>query len=85
MDTQKIIGNLERFKEDTEWLNKNYDRLKTRYPEEYVAVFNNRIVDHDRDLSRLMGRLEVRYPEKHGHIAIEFVTKKKVELILVVE
>ena len=47
-----------------------------------MASFNNKVVGHDKDLSNLMEKLRAKYREDAGHIAVEFVTPRKVELIL---
>jgi len=82
MDTQALAQELEGFERDMGWLHKHYDTLKGKYPNEYVAVLDETIVDHHRDLRRLMGRIEAKYPEEHDRIAIKFVSPEKIELIL---
>ena len=82
MTRERPKQKIERFTEDTKWVWKRYDDLKKQYPDEWVAVFKEKVVDHDSDLRRLMGRLDVKYPEDKGHIAVEFVTPKKIEMIL---
>lgn len=73
---------LEEFQKDTDWLDKNYDELKKNYPEEYVAVYKEKVVDHDSDLDKLLARLEKKYPENGGKIAIDYVTTEEIELVL---
>ncbi len=82
MKTQTLMQQLEGFEKDMDWLNSRYEELKSKYPDEFVAVLRENIVDHDRDLSKLMGRLETRFPEDFPRIAIKFVSTKRVELIL---
>lgn len=48
---------------DLEWFEANRKRLARRYRDEYVAVVNRRIVDHDRDF----GALAQRVFAKHGN------------------
>jgi hypothetical protein len=36
--------------------------LWQNYPDEYVAIFQKQLVDHDSDLSALFKRIEERYP-----------------------
>jgi hypothetical protein len=79
---KELLEQLEGFEEDMKWLNKNYDRLKKEYPEEYVAVLNQKVVDHGDDLKILVARLEEKYPKESDRIAIKYITTKKVELIL---
>jgi hypothetical protein len=37
--------------------------LRQNYPGEYVAIFQQRLIDHDPDLSALFKRIEERYPD----------------------
>jgi len=79
METMDVVT---RFEKDAKWLEKEYEELKRKYDGEWVAVFNERIVGHDKSMERLMGRLEAGYPEDFRNIFIEYVTKKGVEMIL---
>lgn len=73
---------LKKFKEDSKWLDENYDELSQKYEEEWVAVFNKQVVDHDKNIDRLLGRLEGNHPKEFRDMVIEFVTKEKLEMIL---
>ncbi len=46
--------------------------LWSQYPEQHVAIYNGRLVDHDEDGIALSRRIYARYPD-------EFVLIKKVE------
>jgi hypothetical protein len=59
----------------------NYDRLKEEYPDEYVAVYEKQIVDHDADLDTLMERLKEKWGDLRAFV-IEYISASKVELIL---
>lgn len=82
MEIQAVVQQMEDFERDMDWLQKHYDDLKKKYPHEHVAVLDEKVVDHDRDLRRLMGRIEVKYPKEHDRVAIKFISPEKVELIL---
>lgn len=77
-----LVKELKEFEEDFVWLNKHYDELKEKYPEEYVAVFSRRVIDHDPDLEELIKRLKEKYPEDSDKVAIKYVTKKRFEMVL---
>ena len=40
------------------------EQLAKQYPGEYVALFQGRVVDHDRDRIALLHRVEKSYPDK---------------------
>lgn len=77
-----MVNKLRRFEEDSKWLDEHYDELNQEYEKEWVAVFNKEVVDHDKNLDRLLGRLEGNYPEEFREMVIEFITKEKLEMIL---
>lgn len=64
------------------WLSERMDRLRKEYPDEYVAVDQGKIVGHDKNLAKLMKRLRRQFGKHIDHIAIDFVSAKKIELIL---
>jgi hypothetical protein len=73
---------LSRYEENSRWLSRHYDTLKMKYKDEWVAVLNKAVVDHDRQLARLVGRLRKKYPDAYSEIAVEYVTVREIELIL---
>lgn len=82
MGEQVLTSVLDDFRKDTAWLEKNYAELKKKYPEEYVAVYQEGVVDHDPDLDRLLQRLERKYPGESNRVAVEYVTPKRIEMVL---
>ena len=79
---QALLQQLEGFELDMKWLSQHYDRLKEQYPDQYVAVLDHKVVDHDDSLKSLVARLDQKYQANSGRIAIKYVTPKKIELIL---
>lgn len=73
---------LSRYEENAKWLSRHYDRLKMKYKDEWVAVLNKTVVDHDRELARLVGRLRKKHPDAYSEIPVEYVTVREIELIL---
>jgi len=69
--------------ENTVWLVTRYDELRAKYPNEYVAVHNKRVLDHDVDMFSLLERLKSKH-KKTSYIAIEFVSEEDFELILTI-
>lgn len=62
------------------WFKKNYSRLVRKFDGEYVAVFESRVVDHDRDMGRLARRIREKFP--FDRVLVKFVSKEKVVLVL---
>jgi len=66
--------------ENWEWFKRNYSRLVGRFDGEHVAVFERKVVDHDKDLKRLVRRVKEKFPFEH--VLVKFVSKEKVVLVL---
>lgn len=62
------------------WFKKNYSKLVGKFDGEYVAVFERRVVDHDKDLGRLVRRVREKFP--FDRVLVDFVSREKVVLVL---
>jgi hypothetical protein len=58
----------------------HYEELVERFDGEFVAVYQQRVVDHDKDIGSLMKRIRKKYPL--GQVLVEIVSKEKLALIL---
>jgi hypothetical protein len=67
---------------DAIWIIQNYETLKFEYPDEWIAAYQEQVIDHDADLKELMRRLQGRFKEDAGLVAVEYVSPKKVEVII---
>jgi ribosomal protein L20 len=77
-----VVAILSRYEENTKWVSKHYEELKKKFRNEWIAVLNGAVVDHDRQLNKLVEKLRRRYPKNYSEIAVEYVTIKEIELIL---
>jgi len=62
------------------WFRKHYEELVKKFDGEFVAVYEQKIVDHHKELSVLMKRIKAKYPEER--IFVDFVSSEKLTLIL---
>ena len=77
-----VAEELRQFEKDMDWISAKYSELANEYPEEYVAVYDCRMVDHGSHLNRLMERLKARYGEIAMRITIQYVSPGKDVVIL---
>jgi len=82
LEMESVVAMLSRFEENAKWLSSHYEELKKRFKDEWIAVLNKTVVDHDRELDRLVKRLRKKYLEAYNEIAVDYVTAKEIELIL---
>jgi len=73
---------LKTFEVNSKWLSRHYDELSRKYPREYIAIHNRKVVDHNRNVRNLTKKLEKKYPHQVNEIAVEYVSPEKFELIL---
>ena len=70
------------FQRNNRWISENYDHLKKQYNNQWVAVLNNAVVDHDPDLKKLVKRLKAKHSKVYSQIAVEHVTSEELDPIL---
>lgn len=69
------------FGENTEWFFRNLEKLRKRYPDQWVAVENGRVIASNADHLVVLKKLRAR-PEGMGSAFVQFVSRVKYELIL---
>lgn len=79
---EALAQQLKEFEDDVLWLERRSDKLKRKYSDEYVAVHERKVIDHDPSLERLMERLRERYPEDSDKVAVKYISRKKFEMVL---
>jgi hypothetical protein len=62
------------------WFMEHYEELVEKFDGEFVAIYQQRVVDHDKNLRSLMKRIRKKYPL--SRVLVEFVSKEKLALIL---
>lgn len=62
------------------WFKEHYEELVEKFDGEFVAVCEQKVIDHDREINMLMKRIREKYPKKH--VLVEFVSREKMTLIL---
>ena len=77
-----VVAVLSKYEENAKWISKHYEELKKKYRDEWIAVLNEVVVDHNRELSKLVERQRRKYLKNYNEIAVEYVTAKEIELIL---
>ena len=58
LSAEEIRAGLQQFKRDGEYWHEHRAEFKALYPDQYVAVFDGRMVGHDADNWALLNRLD---------------------------
>lgn len=64
------------------WIAAHREKLRKKYPDEYIAVDHGDVVAHGKELIDLKNKLKSKYAN-FDHVAVDFIGKEEVELILV--
>jgi len=68
-------------REDREWIERNYNKLKKNYPGEYIAVRNQTVVGIEKRRERLIENLKKEFDDVGG-ITIEYMGEKPLKLLM---
>jgi len=82
MIKQDPVKELETFEGNLKWIDKHYEVLRNKYPDQWVAVLNKRVVGNHKDIKKIIRKLKESFPQNYDHIAVEYISTKKIELIL---
>lgn len=67
-------------KEDWKWFEQNREGLLEKYSEEFVAISEEKVIAHDTELDKLLGKIPLEYKNKER--LIEYLSKEGIELVL---
>lgn len=73
-------SSFDEWSENHRWFRNNYQKLARKYDGQNVCVYKRRVVDHDRDLGRLLKRVRKNHPMDRA--VVEWVSRRKPKLIL---
>jgi hypothetical protein len=76
-----VQAELEHFHKDTQYLEAHREELLERYPEQWVAVFNEEVVGASPDFDQLLDDLEGR-EFSVGKILVDYLTREDAVWIL---
>lgn len=78
---QERQAELRRFHRDVRYYEAHQEELRERFPEEWVAIFNEQLVGANPDLEKLLDQLETNGVPA-GRVYTHWVTRKPRVLIL---
>lgn len=75
LDRAEILKEMKIRRANNEWLDGHREELRQKYPDRYVAVFQESVVDQDTDFRALVSRLRKTIREANVSLAaIEFLS-----------
>lgn len=70
----------EEVRRDREWFLKNYQKLVREYPEEFVAIWDEKVIADTPDLKELKDKISTKL--KRRKPLIKYVSREGIELVL---
>lgn len=70
---------LSTFKENNRWIIDNYDQLAGKFKDEWVAIMNLTVLDHDKDLKKLVDRIKAKHLSNYTQIAVDYISTEEIE------
>lgn len=77
----QIQAELQRFKKDTAYYEAHHDELLEKYPEQWVAIYNQQVVGASPHYERLLDEVETR-GYSVGHVLVHYLTRHDEVFIL---
>ncbi len=77
-----VVTVLSGYEENAKWLSSNYEKIKKQYNNQWVAVLDEIIIDHDTSLANMVKSLRNKFAKFYGQIALDYVSTKEIELVL---
>ena len=82
-ELKEQMKKLKRYMSDSEFFYQNYEGLRRKYPDEWIAVFNQKIIAHHRDYNKLIEKLkEIGIDIHEVYIDRTYFKEKRPKLLL---
>ena len=67
--------------EDSKWVVKEWDSLKDKYGDCFIAVLDCKVIAHHKNMERLMETVDNKFPRRKAFVTTEFISLKDVRWI----
>ncbi len=81
MTREQLHEKLRRFGENTDWCYRHEERLRKKYPDQWVVVENGKVIMADADHAKILNMLRDR-PDGIDASYIHFISRVKYNLIV---
>ena len=66
---------------DSKWVITEWENLKQKYGDKFVAVLDCKVIAHHEDITGLMRIVDAKVPEKKDYVTTEFINLKELRWI----
>jgi hypothetical protein len=76
------LKRFEQFEEDMLWIEREFDNLQARYPDEFIAVYRSKVIAHGADHSKVIAQTRAVAATDVSEIAIKFIPADEFAVVL---
>ncbi|MEM5869594.1 MAG: DUF5678 domain-containing protein [Candidatus Aenigmatarchaeota archaeon] len=80
MECQKQLQLIEKMDKNDELVRKNYEELQKKYKNEFIAIKNGKVIDHDTEIEKLRDRLKTKEKDLTT-ILVYFIPEKNTVIL----
>jgi len=80
-DKPKLVKSFSVYRNNLKWLAENREKLRSQFGNNFVAIHNNEVCIHKKDLSTLLKEVEKKYGNSL-EVVVDYVGKQRVSLLL---
>ena len=81
IDEEELTRLTMKLMKNKEWLCDNYEDIRENYAHQYIAIFNEKVLESDNNLKRLKEKLRKKLKDPDT-VLIELINPKEITLIL---
>jgi len=80
-EDQHLLEELKAGTKDVEWLSKHYSALRKKYPKQFIAVKNQKVITAHNDLVTLISTLKRKFGDPNDYL-IDFIPDENYTLVV---
>ncbi|WXG43072.1 MAG: DUF5678 domain-containing protein [Promethearchaeati archaeon SRVP18_Atabeyarchaeia-1] len=80
-ESKRLVDLLAVQEDNAEWIASNFGGLAKQYADKYIAVKNRSVVDSDKNIIHLIGKLKKKYDDLDDFV-IQYMTEKPIIFLL---
>jgi hypothetical protein len=73
---------LKQFREDKQYLDTDYERLKAEHANEFVVIHSKQVVASGTDLETVLSEAREKIGDNLNHSVVEYLSTRKVEMVV---
>ncbi|HYL66168.1 MAG TPA: DUF5678 domain-containing protein [Nitrosopumilaceae archaeon] len=79
-DKSQMAKNSTTYSSNLKWIINRRESLRQKYGNEYLAIYNNRVCIHQKDLSTLLKQINEKYD--NAPVVVDYIGRKRLNLLL---